>query len=342
MVIAKPARCRHRQAASAAGGHALAARRDEIDPPQVRPVATRVERYGGRRTCRGAATLAAVPEGLEPGTPFGVDVVAPAMCLRFTRAVSYKRLTRLPPDPFGLAVGEGALDAAFRRARPRFDADVAAVLARLRRARVVCSDETAARVAGRTRRNWAFQNAEVVVHVVRRSRGAEVVSEVLAGHRPAPWVPGLYGARQGHAEARRVCLAHQLRGCARAIEAGDAVFAPRMKALPPRDGRAFMRERCARVRGHLFTFLDHAEIAADNNSGERELRPTATRRKVAGGVRSEWGADLFAAVRSVIGTARRRGIGAYQAIRDALRGQSALQPVRAVTAFLQRGDLVVL
>ena len=98
-------------------------------------------------------------------------------------------------------------------------------------------------------------------------------------------------------------------------------------ALTPshRDGRR-LRKRYGKLRAHLFTFLDHPELAADNNSSERELRPTATYRKVTGGFRSDWGADLFAAVRSVIGTAARRGIDAYQAIRDTLRGQSALAP----------------
>ncbi len=105
-------------------------------------------------------------------------------------------------------------------------------------------------------------------------------------------------------------------------QALDAVMA---LAPTQRDGRR-LRRRYARVRDHLFTFLDHPEIAADNNASERELRPTATYRKVTGGFRSDWGADLFAAVRSVIGTAARRGIDAYQAIRDTLRGQSALAP----------------
>src|SRR3954449_5728453 len=154
-------------------------------------------------------------------------------------------------------------------------------------------------------------------------------------------------AQQGHAEAWQGCLAHQLRDCQYAIDAGDAVFAPRMKALLLRavvlarrhrdlaastrreyrrrldhaldavmalvptahDGKR-LRRRYGKVRSHLFTFLDHPEIAADNNSSERELRPTATYRKIPGRFRSDWGADLFAAVRSVIGTAKRRGINA--------------------------------
>ena len=169
--------------------------------------------------------------------------------------------------------------------------------------------------------------------------------------------------QQGHAEAWQVCLAHQLRDCQYAIDAGDAVFAPRMKALLLRatviarrhralaqstrrtyrrrlehdldrvmalapvtkDGKR-LRRRYGKVRSHLFTFLDHPELPADNNGSERELRPTATYRKVTGGFRSKWGADLFAGVRSVIGTAARRGMSAYQAIQQTLRGQAASHP----------------
>ncbi len=92
-----------------------------------------------------------------------------------------------------------------------------------------------------------------------------------------------------------------------------------------KDGKR-LRQRYGKVRSHLFTFLDHPEITADNNSSERELRPTATYRKVTGGFRSKWGADFYAGTRSVIGTAKRRGIDAYQAITATLRGQSVLQP----------------
>ena len=87
-----------------------------------------------------------------------------------------------------------------------------------------------------------------------------------------------------------------------------------------RDGLR-LRKRYGKLRSHLFTFLDHPEVPADNNGSERELRPTATYRKVTGGFRSKWGADLFAGVRSVIGTAARRGLGAYQAIQQTVRRQ---------------------
>src|SRR6476619_2424139 len=157
-------------------------------------------------------------------------------------------------------------------------------------------------------------------------------------------------------------VSHQVRR-QYAIDAGETVFAPRMKKLLLRavvlarrrkrlaesTRRAYLRrldhdlnvimglapanphgqrlrQRYGKVRNSLFTFLEHPDAPPDNNGSERELRPTTTYRKVTGGFRSNWGADLFAAVRSVIGTAARRGIDAYQAIRQTLRGQSILEP----------------
>src|SRR4051812_17531819 len=235
-VIAKAAACAHCRAALDDAAQVLHARYDKVELPPVRPVVTRVERYLGRCPCCGGATLAPVPEGMDEGSPFGVSILAVALYLRFTHAISYRRLTRLFLHLFALPISEGALDALFRRAKPRFDDAAAAILARLRRARVVCSDETTVRVDGRTHWNWVFQNDEVVIHVVRPSRGRAVAAEVLGGHRPAIWVSDLYSAQRGHADLWQVCLAHQLRDLGYAIEAGDAVFAPRPEALLLRAG----------------------------------------------------------------------------------------------------------
>jgi transposase len=362
-VITKAPACAHCHAALTDAHQVLHGRYDKIDLPVVRPVVTRVERYAGRCPCCGGLTVAPVPVGLEETSPFSANIVALAIYLRFTHAISYRRLTQVFLHLFALYISEGALDAMLQRARPCFDNEVLAILARLRRSRIVCSDETSVRIAGRTHWNWVFQNDQVVIHVVRDSRAAAVVSEVMAGHRPSLWVSDLYGAQQGHGDLWQICLAHQLRDCQYAIDAGDTVFAPRMKALLLRavvlarrrknlaesTRRAYLRrldhdlnvimglapgnphgkrlrKRYGKVRNSLFTFLEHPDAPPDNNGSERELRPTATYRKITGGFRSNWGADLFAAVRSVVGTAARRGRDAYQAIRAVLDGETVVQP----------------
>jgi transposase len=362
-VVAKAAACAHCRAALGEADQRLHARYDKVDLPPVRPVVTRVERYRGHCPCCGGTTLAPVPEGLEEGSPFGPSILAQALYLRFTHAISYRRLTRLFLHLFALRISEGALDAMFRRAKRRFDDEAAAILARLRRARVVCSGETTVRVDGRTHWNWVFRNEQVVIHVIRPSRGRAVVAEVLAEHRPQVWVSDLFGAQRGHADAWQVCLAHQLRDLRYAIEAGDTVFAPRLKALllravllarrrlelkastrreyrrrlerdldavlalrpGDRHGRR-LRKRYLAVRDGLFTFLEHPEVPPDNNGSERDLRPMVVYRKVTGGFRSAWGPDLCAAVTSVVGTAARRGVDAYHAILAVLSGRTVLTP----------------
>jgi len=362
-VTTKAPACAHCHAALTDAHHVLHSRYDKIDLPVVRPVVTRVERYAGHCPCCGGVTLAPVPVGLEDPSPFSANIVALAIYLRFTHAISYRRLTQVFLHLFALHISEGALDALLQRAKPCFDNEVATILARLRRSRIVCSDETSVRIDGRTHWDWVFQNDQVVIHVVRDSRAASVVAEVMAGHRPVIWVSDLYGAQQGHADLWQVCLAHQLRDCQYAIDAGDKVFAPRMKALllravvlarrrkslaestrrtylrrldhelnvimglaPENSHGKRLRKRYGKVRNSLFTFLVHPDVPPDNNGSEREVRPTATYRKVTGGFRSKWGADLFASVRSVVGTGARRGLDAYQAIRAVLDGESVVQP----------------
>jgi transposase len=208
-VIAKAARCGHCQAALTEADQVLHGRYDKIDLPVVRPVVTRVERYAGRCACCQGITLAPVPEGMEEGSPFSLNILALAIYLRFTHAISDWRLTRLFLHLFALRISEGALDAMLQRAKPCFGTEVAGILARLRRSRIVCSDETTVRIDGRTHWDWVFQNDQVVI---RNSRAASVVSEVMADHRPSIWVSDLYGAQRGHADLWQVCLAHQLRG----------------------------------------------------------------------------------------------------------------------------------
>ena len=78
-VIARPVCCAHCRQGLAEADLALAARFDKVKLPKVKPVVTRVEQYVGPCRCCGKATLAPLPEGLEPGTPFSLNIVAGKM-----------------------------------------------------------------------------------------------------------------------------------------------------------------------------------------------------------------------------------------------------------------------
>jgi transposase len=356
VIIAQAKTCPHCGGAVQAHEQHPQAVYDKIELPPVAPIVTRVEQHAGQCPHCGQSYVAPVPVGLEPGTPFGASIQSLATYLRYTHAISYARLSALFTQVYGVSISEGALANLFQRVHTRLDDRVEEILTRLRSSRLICSDETGARVNGRTPWEWVFQNAEVCVHVIRPSRGHGVIRDILGDHRPTIWVSDLYSAQRHHpAEDWQVCLAHQLRDCQFALEAGDTVFAPRMKAILLRafsihqrrdtlaastlyqyrgdlqrrvdrclasqptnlHGRR-LQKRYAKIRDHLFLFLEDASIPPTNNSSEPAIRMSTVFRKVTNGFRSEWGRDLFAAVRSVVNTGKRQGLSAYQAIQKAL------------------------
>lgn len=334
---------------------------ERIDLPLVKPQVTRVERYGGKCGCCGQSYEAPVPAGLEPGSPFSSRIASIVSYLRYRHAISYERLSQLMEELYGLKISEGAIANLLRRVKTRLAVPFARIEARLRSARLVCSDETSARVNGQNQWEWVFQNDQVCLHVIRPTRGKVVIDEVMATHRPQIWVSDLFSAQAAHpAQQWQVCLAHQLRDCQYAIDAGDDLFAPRMKrlllkaiALQRRRHRlaaSTVQQYCARYRGalreilnlkptqrdgqrllkryrkiqaHLFLFLEDETVPPTNNASEQALRWSVVFRKVTHGFRSDWGADLFAQMRSLINTAKRQGISAFDAISRTLNSQQA-------------------
>ena len=353
----------HCGAAVAAEGQALRHASDHIDLPPIRPVVTRVRIFG--RRCPGCRrrVRGTPPPTMPPGSPFGPSVGTMLAYLHHHHAVGYGRRSRLMAELFGLRISEGAIANALRRAsRPRARAG-AAILERLRRAAVIGCDETGARLSTadlgtRMGWEWVLVSDTAVLHRIGTSRGRDVVTEVLGGHRPRGWVSDRWGAQQGHAAAHQVCLAHVLRDVQYAVEAGEPCFAPalrrllcwavaggrrrpnlkdstlaqyhakaerrldRLLAMPvATPAGAELHRQTKRWRGQFFTFMTDREVPPTNNAAERALRPSVIFRKVTNGFRSLWGADVHALIRSVIGTGRLNGLSAHQAISRALAGQ---------------------
>ena len=80
---------------------------------------------------------------------------------------------------------------------------------------------------------------------------------------------------------------------------------------PPPKGWPYDAQRLTnRLKRHWdewFTFLSHPEVKPDNNDAERALRPIVVHRKVSGGARSDWGAQLVAQMFSFLETMRLQG-----------------------------------
>jgi len=65
-----------------------------------------------------------------------------------------------------------------------------------------------------------------------------------------------------------------------------------------------LHKRMRANRAHLFVFMSNRAVPPTNNISERHLRPSVIFRKVTNGFRCEWGAQTYAAFRSVVSTAK--------------------------------------
>jgi transposase len=143
---------------------------------------------------------------IRPGR-FRNGVAALVTTLRYAHAISYARLSELMSQLFNLSISEGALANLFERVKTQLEPTIEAIVQRLRSSRLVGSDETSARLKGKTVWEWVFQNAQVCLHVIRPSRGADVIGEVMGSHQPEIWVSDLFSAQKKHpAEDWQVCL----------------------------------------------------------------------------------------------------------------------------------------
>src|SRR4051794_30097934 len=82
---------------------------DWIEIPEITPDVTRVTLYGGTCPCCRGRFKAPTPRACPPGSPFGPNLRAFVLYLRFAQAIPFERLARLLSDLFGLAISEGAL-----------------------------------------------------------------------------------------------------------------------------------------------------------------------------------------------------------------------------------------
>ena len=78
-------------------------------------------------------------------------------------------------------------------------------------------------------------------------------------------------------------------------------------------------KRLRKYRDQLFTFLDHEGVPADNNRGEREIRPAVIIRKNSLCNRSDKGANMQAVMMSVYRTLKLRGLDPIATVARALR-----------------------
>lgn len=332
----------------------------EIPVPQAQVI--EVRHYAVTCPGCGQCHVAEPPVGLELNRSFGARLEATVVYYRQEQHMSYERTQAALWNLHGVKLSQGGIDLIMQRAGQAALTAGEEIKAEVRQSAVVNSDETGARVGGRTWWQWVFCTATAVFHLIEPSRGAKVVEQVMGENEVEVWgsdcLPAQLKAKAAH---HQLCLAHQLRDLQGVVDRFPAclwakvmrllfqtaihlhhqraelppdLFASRVarlerlmdwllkRTLSPPEALKLQR-RYQKHRSSLFVFLYRTDVPPTNNVSERALRPAVIHRKVTGGFRAEWGAKAYAALASVIDTAALKNVSAFAAIQT-LMGTPAL------------------
>ncbi len=366
VVLCQPTHCANCGRGLAAASQERIGTSQVIELPPVQPVVLEAWRYEATCPACGATTTADYPAGFEPTRVFGPHLEALWTYLHEQHHVSYARLAAIGRDLWHLAISQGALANALRRVATRLQAPAEAIREQVRASPVIGSDETSARVQGRTHWQWVFQTPTASYHVIVPRRNGAVVQDFLGDAAPETWVSDLWQPQlNAGAERHQVCLAHQLRALQYVVDREQSAWAQDCQALlrgaihrahqrhqGTLRGAAYtaavaaIERRCdallatpvegaeasrlwVRFREHrdsLFVFLYDAAVPPTNNASEQALRHSVVHRKVTGGFRSDWGAEAHAILTTVLDTARKRGEDLLYTLHAAIGQPVAIPP----------------
>jgi transposase len=251
---------------------------------------------------------------------------------------------------FGFVLSAGGAVSIVERAGKAAQEKAEAIGEQVRQSKVIGSDETSARVHGKNWWQWVFVDERCEYHLIVPSRGYDVVEEFMRECEAEVWVCDCWKAQlNAPAKVHQICLAHQIRNLQGLIEKRPQLaWAREMQALfrkaiqlgnrrEKMTKRGYEKQaaiveksldqllkrrfsglgtnllkRYLKYRDSLFIFLYRSDVPAHNNACERALRPSVIHRKVMGSFRSDWGAQAYASLATVLNTAKRNGQSAFQ------------------------------
>lgn len=325
-------------------------RRQITELPEIQPVVIETRQHEVICPCCGAPQCGKLPEGLEAGRYFGPRLEAAVTILHHEHHIGFERLVQICGEIFNLPLSEGGVVAIVQRAGQAVAGAAEAIGEQVRQSGVIGSDETSVRVHGRNHWQWVFVGGKCEYHLIVPSRGYDVIETFMDECEAEVWVCDCWKAQlNAPAKLCQICLAHQIRNLQGLIDKRSRLAWARemqtlfRKAIRLGNRRAHLTERgyqrqvtilekqlerllkrrfhgpgtnllerYRKYRDSLFVFLKRTDVPADNNACERALRPSVIHRKVMGSFRSDWGAQAYAALTTVLNTAKRNGESAFQ------------------------------
>jgi len=303
------------------------------------------------------------PQGVTPNISYGQSIMAIVNYLSVVHHLPYKRIINLLKSLYGVSLSEGSIDNIIKRVSQLSQDEIKKLTKHLSLSAIVGIDETGCKVDSKKYWHWTFQDSNTTLIVANPSRGAKVITDTFEeGFINACVVHDNYSSYNALiAKEEQLCLAHKLRDLNYAIECDDTQVMRDIKQLLQeamidhkedltQRQRAILKEQYLlmldrlletptipksqtqkqlksfkKARDKIFTFLLNANIPSDNNASERAIRNIKVKLKVSGQFKSKQGAIDYANLRSIIDTARKRGMNEFDALHRMLKGESLFE-----------------
>jgi len=326
-------------------------RRQVTELPEIKPVVIETRQDEVVCPCCQQLQRGALPAGLEATRQFGPRLAGLVTYFHHEHHMGFERTQTVLQDVLGLPLSEGGAVAIIERAGEAAQPEAEAIGDQVRQSQVIGSDETSARVNGRNWWEWVFQSPAGEYHLIVPSRGQDVIDAFMGDYRAEVWNSDCWKPQlNAPADLHQLCIPHQIRNLQKLIDERPHLrWAQEVQALFRRAVHLWHRHAELTARGfqaqvthlenrldellqrrvtgrlavnlldryrthreHLFVFLHRPDVPPDNNACERALRPSVIHRKVLGSFRSEWGPRAYAALATVLNTAKRAGESAFQ------------------------------
>jgi transposase len=190
----------------------LAGCRQVVDIPPIIPQYT--EHRVFKTTCNcGHQTQSSFPEGVNAHISYGSSIEATIAYLHTRQYIPFERMSEYFRDVCNLPISQGAicdiLDRFANKAVPAYQL----IAKEVERSKVVGSDETGAKVNGKTGWFWTWQTKVATFIAFSRNRGTSTINENFAnGFENAVLVHDCWKSHfETNVKSHQLCIAHLLR-----------------------------------------------------------------------------------------------------------------------------------
>ncbi|HEY4326472.1 MAG TPA: IS66 family transposase [Mucilaginibacter sp.] len=328
-------------------------KRQVIDIPK--PVAICTEHRTFSKVCScGHITKGGFPVNVNANIQYGGHIEALTAYLNVRQYMPFGRIQEFYSKVMGLEISLGGIVGLLQRFTAKALPVYQEIKDRVEKATCLGSDETGAKINGKTHWFWTWQNEALTFIIQSQSRGYKTIRETFPDGLPEVvlvhdrWAPHFRCAANHH----QICLAHLFRDLNYIVQVHASDWAESLKSLlkraialnneagydglsdnrarseleysiadllghklPDKDKLAIkLQKKLRKISQHILCFLHYNDVPPDNNGSERAIRNIKVKQKVSGGFRSIDGADGFALLRSVIDTTIKSGNDVFYAL----------------------------